>query len=119
MGSRRGAGPRATGSDAAMRWRWMSAGAALLCVLAGAGAAAAQLRDFHGSVTAVSDTSLTVRNAAGDVRRFAKPGKEPQVSGGRAQWGEIRVGDKVVVSWSMDDQPALAHHVHVVGSGSD
>jgi hypothetical protein len=72
-------------------------------------------RDFAGTVVAVSGKRLTVENRMGDARSFAGGAKTP-VSGTRSAWGEIRQGDHVVVSWSLDDRPAKARRIQVTGS---
>ena len=88
----------------------------VLCVaLWLAGPAAAQARDFAGTVVAISANRLTVQNRMGDRRAFAGNARTP-VSGKVDAWGRIKKGDRVVVSWSLDDRPVRARHVRVTGS---
>lgn len=74
--------------------------------------AAAELREFAGRVTSVSGAAITVENRMGDRRSFERTGKS-RVTGARSAWDEIRSDDSVIVSWSIDDQPAKARKVHV------
>jgi hypothetical protein len=88
----------------------------LLAVLIAAAPAAGQpLREFAGDVAAVSGKSLAVENRMGDRRSFAGGGKTP-VSGARTRWADLQKGDRVIVSWSLDDQPAKARRVRVTGT---
>jgi hypothetical protein len=91
----------------------------LLALLALSGAAAgADLRDFSGTVTAVSARELTVEGGAGDVRRFVRA-EGVRVDGERGSWDALRVGDSVVVGWSLTDEPVAARRVHVVSTAAD
>ena len=94
----------------ATRWACVGLGALLLLL-----PAAGQTRDFAGQVVAVSAKRLTVENRMGDKRAFVGGAKTP-VSGTRRAWGELQKGDRVVVSWSLDDRPAKARRVRVTGS---
>lgn len=95
----------------ATRWVGLGLGAVLLLAWPAAGQ---PVRDFAGQVVAISGKRLTVENRMGDKRAFAGGGKTP-VSGARRGWGEIEKGDRVVVSWSLDDRPAKALRVRVAG----
>ena len=95
----------------ARRWVWLGLGAVLFLASPATGQA---VRDFAGQVVAVSGKRLTVENRMGDTRAFAGGGKTP-VSGARGGWGDLQKGDRVVVSWSLDDRPAKALRVRVRG----
>jgi hypothetical protein len=83
-----------------------------------AAAAQGQLRDFSGTVVSTGAQELKVKGSRGDTRRFARI-EGVRVDGQRTSWDELRVGDTVVVGWSLTDEPVAARRVHVVSTGSD
>lgn len=93
------------------RLAWLGVWVVLLAPLPAPGE---PVRDFAGTVVAMSGKQLTVENRMGDRRAFTGGPKTP-VSGARAAWGEIGKGDRVVVSWSLDDRPARARRIRVTG----
>jgi hypothetical protein len=94
------------------RLAWLGVWAILFVSLPAVGQ---PVRDFAGTVVAVSGKRLTVENRMGDRRAFAGGPKTP-VSGSRSAWAEIGKGDRVVVSWSLDDRPVRARRVRVTGT---
>jgi len=91
---------------------------AVILLVAAAEAAQAQLRDFLGTVVGVSAQELTVERSGGDVRRFAR-GEGVRVDGKRGSWDDLRVGDTVVVGWSLTDATSAARRVNVVSKAPD
>jgi len=75
---------------------------------------AADLRDFSGTVEAISGGSVTVESRMGGSRSFARR-SDTRVAGARKKWEEIRPGDRVVVSWSISDAKPEARGIRVVG----
>lgn len=62
----------------------------------------------------VSKKELMVDNRMGDKLKF-KPGDAVTVSGeGKAEWGDLKRGDWVVVTWELFDKPRIAYEVEVV-----
>jgi hypothetical protein len=87
---------------------WIALGAALV-----PGAARAD-RDFAGTITALSQGSVGVESRMGDERSFVRSPRT-KVTGHKAEWGQLRRGDRVVVSWSFSDEDPEARRIHVVG----
>jgi hypothetical protein len=86
--------------------------------IASAGPARADTREFVGSIQNVSAEGVVVRNRSDDQRRFVRT-KRTRVTGRRAGWTELRAGDSVIVTWSMDDDPVECRRIDVLStSGS-
>jgi len=69
---------------------------------------------FRGTVTAVNDDQLTVRNRSGE-KTFLRT-EDTQVFKGRherATWSQIRTGDHVAVKFEERDGKLLARRVHL------
>ena len=94
---------------------------AALVVAAGVGAAGparADLREFIGRIQDVSEEGVVVRNRSGDQRHFART-KRTRVVGQRSLWTQLRGGDSVIVTWSLDDDPVECRRIDVLStSGS-
>lgn len=70
---------------------------------------------FGGTVTAVSDTQLTVRNRRGDSRTFLRTDKTQVFRGkDRVAWSEIEVNSHVVVRFEERDGKLYAKRVNLV-----
>jgi hypothetical protein len=76
--------------------------------------ARADHRDFTGKVKGVSKRGVTVENRQGDRRSFVR-GKKTKVRGGPGSWEGLRPGDEVIVDWHLEDRPARARRVRVIG----
>jgi len=76
--------------------------------------AGADHRDFSGKVKGVSERGVTVENRHGDRRSFVR-GKKTKVRGGPGSWEGLRPGDEVIVDWHLEDRPARARRVRVIG----
>lgn len=98
--------------------RRLAVGFALVLLVAGGVAVAAELRDFYGKVVAAGGGRLTVVGRAGDERSFVRT-DATRVEGRRKSWGALRPGDTVVVAWSIEDDPVAARRVRVVSTASD
>jgi hypothetical protein len=101
-------------------WARIIAVAALVVAAAvgAAGPARADLREFIGRIQDVSGERVVVRNRSGDQRHFART-KRTQVVGQRSQWTQLRGGDSVIVTWSLDDDPVECRRIDVLStSGS-
>ena len=88
--------------------------AAALALGFAAAPARADHRDFAGKVKGVSEQGVTVENRQGDRRSFVR-GKKTKVRGGPGSWEGLRPGDEVIVDWHLEDQPARARRVRVIG----
>ena len=70
---------------------------------------------FGGTVTAVSDTQLTVRNRRGESKTFLRTEKTQVFRGkDRAQWSEIEVNSHVAVRFAERDGKLYATRVNLV-----
>ena len=87
----------------------------LVVAIASAGPVQAGTREFIGSIQTVSAEGVVVRNRSEDQRRFVRT-KRTRVTGRRASWTELRAGDSVIVTWSMDDDPAALHRIDVLST---
>jgi hypothetical protein len=93
----------------------LAAALAVGLVLAlGAVPAGADHRDFTGKVKGVSKRGVTVENRQGDRLSFVR-GKKTKVRGGPGSWEGLRPGDEVIVDWHLEDRPARARRVRVIG----
>ena len=82
-----------------------------------AGGADLVLRGHADPVGSVLDPSQGIVNIA-DQRRFVRT-KRTRVAGQRASWTELRAGDSVIVTWSLDDDPVECRRIDVLStSGS-
>ena len=97
-----------------VRWGRAALLAALLLLVALV-AGAGELQEFLGEVASVSATSVSVKNRLGDQRSFARD-DSTRVSGKRASWKDLAVGDGVIVSWNFADNPVKAHRVKVIST---
>ena len=70
------------------------------------------VREFTGTVAAAGGSSITV-DRGGDKVSFART-DATQVSGARSAWSVIAVGDRVSVSWKLEDKPPKAYRVRVL-----
>jgi uncharacterized protein DUF5666 len=69
---------------------------------------------FGGTVTAISDTQLTVRNRRGDSKTFLRTDKTQVFRGkDRASWSEIEVNSHVVVRFEERDGKLYAKRVNL------
>jgi hypothetical protein len=94
---------------------------AVLVVAAAVGAAGparADLREFIGRVQDVSEERVVVRNRSGDQRPFART-KRTQVVGQRSSWTQLREGDSVIVTWSLDDDPVECRRIDVLSTSGN
>ena len=90
----------------------------LVVAIASAGPVQADTREFIGSIQTVSAEGVVVRNRSEDQRRFVRT-KRTRVAGQRAGWTELRAGDSVIVTWSLDDDPVECRRIDVLStSGS-
>ena len=90
----------------------------VVAAIASAGPVRADTREFIGRVQNVSAEGVVVRNQSGDQRRFLRT-KRTRVAGQRAGWTELRAGDSVIVTWSLDDDPVECRRIDVLStSGS-
>ena len=76
------------------------------------GPAVAQYREFSGKVDKISKKKIYVDNRMGDKVSFIKI-DETVVEGEKTEWGTIKKGDWVSVSWKFVDQPRKAYKVMV------
>jgi hypothetical protein len=88
--------------------------ASAACLGLAAAPAHADHRDFAGKVKGVSQEGMTVENRQGDRRSFVR-GKKTRVRGGKGSWEGLRPGDEVIVDWHLEDRPARARRVRVIG----
>ena len=90
----------------------------VVATVVAAGPAGADLREFIGRIQDVSGERVVVRNRSGDQRHFART-KRTRVVGQRSQWTQLRGGDSVIVTWSLDDDPVECRRIDVLStSGS-
>ena len=75
-------------------------------------AAMAQYREFSGKVDKINKKKLILDNRQGDKLSFNKTGTT-EVSGEKADWGDLKKGDWATVSWKMMDKPRKAYKVVV------
>ena len=80
-------------------------------VVAGSGAAQAQIRDFSGRIVQVSGSQLIV-DSAGDKIAFV-PVANVKVTGRRSSVGELKKNDRVTISWKLADSPRKAYKIVV------
>ncbi len=87
-----------------------------LVVLAGAtfvaAGAAAQDREFTGTIQKTGGGSITVESRRGTTMDFGRTGATV-VTGAKGSWGELAKGDRVTVSWQIDDSPRVAYEIVV------
>ena len=76
------------------------------------GPAVAQYREFSGKVDKISKKKIYVDNRMGDKVPFIKV-DETVVEGEKTEWGKIKKGDWVRVSWKFVDKPRKAYKVMV------
>ncbi len=75
--------------------------------------AAAQYREFSGKVDKINKKKVIVDNRMGDKVSFNRL-DETEVSGeGKAEWGDLKKGDWVLVSWKFVDKPRKAYKIEV------
>ncbi len=94
---------------------------ALLVVLLAIGMptlAAAQMREFKGTVDKVDQDELVVDSSTGDKLRFL-PTEGVVVEGEKGSWQSLAQGDWVIVSWKMLDSPRVAYKVTVIPPQED
>jgi hypothetical protein len=87
----------------------------VVAAIASAGPVRADSREFIGRIQNVSAEGVVVRNRSGDERRFVRT-KRTRVAGQRANWTEIRAGDSVIVTWSLDDDPVECRRIDVLST---
>jgi hypothetical protein len=101
------------------RARTVAAAALVVIVaIAAAGPVRADTREFIGRVRNVSAEGVVVRNESGDQRRFVRA-KRTRVAGLRASWKELRAGDSVIVTWSLDDDPVECRRIDVLSTSGN
>jgi hypothetical protein len=91
------------------------------CAVVLPGVASAQYREFTGRIDKIDGRKMIVDNRQGDKLTFEKA-EEPQVTvqegaeikGTRENWGELKKGDWVKVSWKMMDNPRKAYEILVL-----
>jgi len=76
------------------------------------GPAVAQYREFSGKVDKISKKKIYVDNRMGDKVSFIKI-DETVVEGEKTEWGKIKKGDWVSVSWKFVDKPRKVYKVMV------
>jgi Domain of unknown function (DUF5666) len=89
--------------------------ALVLVALVGGGPAAAQEREFAGTIESVGAAEIAVVDRSGDRLSFQRDAAT-QVEG-KAGWQALAPGDRVIVKWSLGDGPRRAQRVIVLGSG--
>src|SRR5712664_2850026 len=68
--------------------------------------------DFTGEVTKVEGTSVSVKNAKGEEKVFAADKAKVHAKGkDAAELSDVKVGDKVTVSYSEEDGKNVAHRI--------
>lgn len=77
--------------------------------------ASAQMREFSGRIDRVSKKKMIVDNRMGDKLQFV-PAEAVEVSGegDKSEWGDLKKGDWVTVSWKFVDNPRKAYVVVVL-----
>lgn len=70
-------------------------------------------RQFKGKVDRVGANALTLDSGSGDKLEFQKA-PAVAVMGEKSDWNRLRAQDWVLVSWSMADDPRVAHEVCVI-----
>ena len=75
---------------------------AALLVLATAGAAHAQSREFAGRVVSIGAGSIEVKDRRGESATFER-GAGTVVEGAKQSWEAIAKGDSVIVRWKLGD----------------
>ncbi len=96
----------------------IAAAAVVVVAVAAAGPAQADLREFIGHIQDVSGERVVVRNRADDQRHFART-KRTRVVGQRSQWTQLRGGDSVIVTWSLDDDPVECRRIDVLSTSGN
>lgn len=81
--------------------------------LLGPGVAAAETREFVGSVVKINETKIVVSNRMKDTMDFIRS-DATVVTGDKSSWKQIRTQDRVSVSWDVADKPRRAHQVKVM-----
>lgn len=93
---------------------WITAILVTLGLSASAGWTEGPRKDFQGLVQKISKKELMVDNRMGDKLKFA-PAKDVTVEGeGKTEWGQVKRGDWVAVTWEMFDKPRIAYAVKVL-----
>ena len=88
--------------------------AALLLPLALPSVASAQMREFTGKVDKITKKGkVIVDNRKGDKVSFDRV-DTTEVLGEKTEWGKIKKGDWVTVSWKMIDKPRKAYKITVL-----
>lgn len=82
------------------------------------GLASAQLRDFEGEVSSISDSKIIVDNKKGDKITFEKSA-DTAVEGNVTAWDAIKKGDWVAVASKMLEKPRKAYKVVVKAKPAD
>ena len=70
----------------------------------------ADMREFLGSITKITDSRVVVESRLGDGVAFDR-GSETDVRGRAGGWAALRVGDGVSVCWRFDDRPRKAYAI--------
>jgi Domain of unknown function (DUF5666) len=83
--------------------------------LAVAGPAAAQGREFAGTIESVDAGAIAVVDRRGERLSFGRD--DATAVEGKGGWNALAPGDRVIVKWSLDDGPRRAQRVIVLGSG--
>jgi len=87
---------------------------ALVLPLVSSSVASAQMREFTGRIDKISKSGkFIVDNRKGDKVSFVKI-ETTEVTGEKSEWGKIRKGDWVTVSWKMIDKPRKAYKINVL-----
>ncbi|HJO23227.1 MAG: hypothetical protein QF890_02310 [Myxococcota bacterium] len=74
-------------------------------------------RQFKGRVDRVGPDKLSIDSGKGAKLEFAK-GAAVEVMGEKTDWKRLRKQDRVLVSWSLADDPRTAHEVCVLPAGA-
>ena len=97
----------------------MTLAAAMLILATGALATDVSRKTFSGTISAIGESSLTVQGAGDDHRVFQVASDTTIVAGGNpnAKLSDLKVGDKVAVSYTEEGRTLVAHRIEATSSG--
>jgi hypothetical protein len=101
---------------------WIGIGIGIGIGLGGAlilpGVAAAEDREFVGTVVKISETKIVVKNRRKDKMDFIRS-DTTVVEGDKTGWTDIQAADRVSVTWDVGDRPRTAHQIKVLPPEKD
>jgi hypothetical protein len=82
------------------------------------GVAAAEDREFVGTVVKITETKIVVKNRRKDKMDFIRS-DSTLVEGDKTGWTDIQAADRVSVTWDVGDKPRKAHQIKVLPPAKD